>query len=143
MNDESVDAILKCYVVIKFELTLILNIASDVDSRAINDMALVPFTVMARASTSMLWHVKDEEGHEIAVSVNDITINDVLARTEGFSEDDCAWSVRCPPGVSIDDVLTDSDVVRSVSSDSRSSEMVDVISCHIDTLRILNCDTSS
>ena len=61
----------------------------------------------------------------------------------GFSEHDSTGSAGGPPGVAVDDVVGDGDVVADISADSRVTEVMDLVSGDLDAGGVVKLDTLS
>ena len=81
MHDQSVDAVLPGFVVFQFKLSLVLDIACNVNTRAIHDNSLVPFTVVFNSSTAVCGHGSYKHWHEVAITVDKVTRYLVRAKT--------------------------------------------------------------
>ena len=111
MDDDSVDAVVVVLVVVELEGSFVVDITGDVDSRSVNDLSHEPFSVANDVGDGVIGQALDEEWHEVAVSVDDVVVNGVGAGSDGFSKYDCAWGASGPPGVAVDDVIGDGDIV--------------------------------
>ena len=127
VNNEAVNAIFERSIVVQFKLTFIVLVAGDIDSRSINDVTLVPFTIVASTGSSSSWHCKDEEWHKVTIAINHVLIDLVRSCSSRLSKDDSTWCTARPPGVAVNNILSDRDIVRSISSDSTTREVTHVV----------------
>lgn len=74
LDNEAVDAVVKCLVIVQMELTCVVAIACEDDSGAVNDVRLIPSAVLVRVGAALLWHVDHEEGHEVSIAVDYVSI---------------------------------------------------------------------
>jgi hypothetical protein len=79
MHDKPINAIFKRLIAFKDEMTLIVDISSNVNSLAINNRHHIPKAIVLNTSTGMCLHLPDEEWHVIPISIHMIEAHFVCA----------------------------------------------------------------
>jgi len=111
VNDKAIDTIFICDVVIQCESAFVFDITSDINTRAVNDTALVPSTILTMYGMTMSWHVDNEERHKIAIAIHNILLDAVSTGAKRLSEYNGTLCTDSPPCVAIDGILIDPNVI--------------------------------
>lgn len=143
VDNKAIDAVIKWDVVAQVKGTLVSQITGYVDSRAINDVALIPIAVVGCICSSIFWQFELEKRHVVTISVHYIARDCVRTGSFRLCEYNSTWCACSPPGITEDNVLHDIDVVRLVGSDAWTSKVMHVISPDINASGSLNSNSLS
>jgi hypothetical protein len=120
MDDKAVDAVVETHIVREVKRALIILVARDVNTAAINDVPLVPLAVAVRRCVSSL-KVADilivEERHEVTVAVYSVVYDHVGACPDALGKYHTTRCTDCPVGVVVHNTVPDRTVVALVHSD--------------------------
>ena len=145
VNDDTIDTIVIGDIVAEIHGSLEVQIAGNIDSRAIYDSGLIVLAIVLHSGTEMSKATCEEEWEAIAVSVDNVIVDVEFSTSLRLSEDDGWGASGGPPDSSVDDIWKNLYIIASVASDTGGgSVMYDVITdgnilnfSHLDTFSIV------
>ena len=88
MNDDTIDTIVVSDIVAEIHGSLEVQIAGNIDSRAIYDPGLIVLAIVLHSSTEMSKATCEEEWETVAISVDNVVVDVELSTSLRLSEDD-------------------------------------------------------
>ena len=145
VNDDTIDTIVVSDIVAEIHSSLEVQIAGNIDSRAIYDSSLIVLAIVLHSGTEMSKATCEEEWEAIAVSIDNIIVDVEFSTSLRLSENDGWGASGGPPDSSVDNIWKNLYIIASVASDTGGGSVVyDVITdgnilnfSHLDSFSIV------
>lgn len=128
LDGNTVDTSVENNVVVDEESASVISGAGSVDTLSIFNVVLLVGTVSGRVTIT---ETSDSRGlverHEVTVSVDDIVGDGVVTRALALSESDGGGSCSGPPGVTVDHVGIEKNIIGLLGVNSSRGAMMDVV----------------
>ena len=143
LHTQAIDTVVEGNVVLKVEGAFIVYVARNINALSINNNTLIPVSVIFYITAKLIEILSKEERHEVSICIYDITSHGVGSASFRFSKDNCATSRDGPPGITINQIVRNNDIITFGAVDSATCTVMDFVRSDCQIVWLLDRDATS